>query len=221
MTEPVGHGPRGAIPANSHASKEAAQVAAAPREKAEKVIQGSATLIKAPWYKRAGRSMVADDASTIGEFVLMSIVVPAFKNLVRDVVVGGLDRTLFGPGTLAGGGMRGSQGGIRQKYNEMIRTGAVNDQSQRQISQQDRAIHNFDAIRMDSREEAVSVLNRMIDRIEKYGSATVGDLYDYCGITTSDYAALRWGWTNLLGSDVRQYRSSWMLDLPEPTVLRS
>lgn len=222
MTEPVGHGPRASIPANSHISKEVAVPKSESREKAEKAIQGSATIMKQPWYKRLGRSMIADDSSTIGEYIMFDIVVPAAKNLLREIVVGGMDRTLFGSSVRTGGsGGRGTPGGIRQKYNEMTRAQGGYVDPRRQMSQQDRATHNFETILLDTRQDAIEVLNRMIDRIEKYGSASVADLYDYCNITTGDYAAQRWGWTTLLGADVRQYRSHWHLDLPDPTVLRN
>lgn len=221
MTEPVGNGPRSTIPANSHTAKEAAQAAAAPREPIEKVITGNARVIKTPWYRRVGQSMVADDAQTIGEHILFNIIIPSTKNLIRDVLVGTVDRTFYGSGvrSAAGpGGMRGTQGGIRQKYHE-IASGPSDPR--RVMSQSDRATHNFGNLMLDTRDEAIHVLNQLIDRINKYGSASVADFYDYCGVTTSDYAAQRWGWTDLLGTDVRQSRGGWHLVLPDPVVLRS
>jgi hypothetical protein len=222
MTEPVGNGPRLSIPANSHTSKEVSKAAVEPPEPAQKIVTGSAKVMKTPWYRRIGKNMVVDDAQSIGEYVLFSIVIPSTKNLIRDIIVGGVDRTFYGSGvrSAAPGATRGSESSIRQKYRD-IASGSVTQPAQRALSYSDRASHNFENISLDSRDEALSVLDQLITRIGKYGAASVADFYDYCGITNNDYAARRWGWTDLLGSDIRQTRGGWYIVLPDPVVLPS
>lgn len=86
------------------------------------------------------------------------------------------------------------------------------------MSRDARARHDFDEVILDDRQEAVEVVEAMIDRVQRYRSASVADLYDYVGVTGS-YADRNYGWTNLESADVRQHGTGWLLDLPRPEPL--
>ena len=224
MPEPVGSGPRGDIPSNSIKEREAqSQQGVEPREKLTSVVSGTVIVSKSPWYKRAARNMIADDASTIGEHILLNIFLPGVRNLIFDIVTQSAGRALYpggrnvGSAGITGGGlgMRGVGGGIRQKYHEMGPGGDPRPQ----ISRDSQARQDFSEITLTSREEAISVVQLMIARVEKYGQASVTDLYDLCG-TTGDYTAQYYGWTNLRDANIRPHRGGWALDLPRPEKLR-
>ncbi len=222
MSEPVGNSPRGAIPGNSHQERKSQERSDAkseePREKLEKVVTGTVTVSKAPWYKRFARNMVATDASTMREYVVMEILIPAFKTTVDEIVVGVTRNTLWGPDSRHGrrGGGGGHGGGIRTRYDKM---GEDDRPGRRQMSYDARRSHDFNDIKLDSRSEAIDVIERLVERIGRYRQASVADLYDMLGITGS-YADQNYGWFNLDDADVRQYRGVWLLDLPIPESLR-
>jgi len=226
--EPVGNGPRqGVIPGNSHKERAVEVASAEPREKVEKIITGNAVVRKQPWYKRAKSNMLADDAGTIGEYILIDVLVPALKNLVFDIITQGTGRALYpggravgvrgGGGNIVGGGLRGNVSSVRTKY-ENMGVGTAQDPRQ-QLSRQDRATHNFKEITLPNREEAIGVVERLMELITNYGTATVTDFYDLVGVTGS-YADQRWGWDDLRDANVIQHRGGWLIDLPPAKPLR-
>jgi hypothetical protein len=222
MSEPVGNGPRrDVVPGNSITKREekAAQEKIDNPEPAEKVIEGTVTTRKAPWWRRAGRSVFAEDAGSIGRYAMTDLIVPTIRNTIRELVVGVVDRALYGAkaGVARQGGpgmgLRGNVSSIRTRYDQM-------SEGSRVISREARARHDFDDVVFDNREEAIAVLEGLIMRIERYRVATVADLYNLCGVT-GDFAAQKWGWTDLNTANVRQRYGGWLLDLPEPEPVRN
>lgn len=227
MSEPVGNAPRTAgddIPGNSHKGREPKKAvvsgATEPEEAKEpvvKIIEGTATTRKVPWYRRWASSLIAEDATSIRDHLAHEVVLPAVKNLIRDLVVGGTDRTLYGSSRArtSGRGIIGDRPGLRTRYDQMSDRG----EPRRMLSRDARARHDFDDVVLDSYAEAVEVVEALIDRIERYRAVTVSDLYDLVGVTGS-YADRSWGWTDLRTADVRQVRGGFLLDLPAPEPIR-
>lgn len=224
-SEPVGNGPRTPkdpdaaprIRGNSHAAREVAAPKVAPTEAAsepaEKVIEGKVTLRKPPWYKRMARSMIADDASNIGDYLLVDVIAPAIKNLIRDSIVGTTDRALYGSARRVGTSRGEGSGSLRTRYREMSE-----GEPRKLMSRDAQRRHDFSEVTLVSREEAVLVVEALIDRVERFGQASVSDLYDMIGVTGS-YADRSYGWTDLRTADVQQNRGGWLLALPSPQPL--
>lgn len=226
MSEPVGNAPRnpGDIPGNSHKDRvvrpEKITVSvdekAEPKEPVQKIIEGKVVTRKVPWYKKWAKNLVADDAQSIGDFVMQEMILPGVRNLIRDAVVGGVDRTLYGTSKARGRSTLGERPGLRTRYDRMSED---RGEPRRMMSREDRARHDFDAVVLSSREEAIEVVEALIDRVQRYGSASVADMYDLVGVTGS-YADRSYGWTDLRSADVRQTRGGYLLDLPRPEPLR-
>lgn len=218
MSEPVGNSPRsmGDIPANSHKAREAKEAAkeVEAKEPIEKIIGGTATARKVPWYKRYARNIIADDATSIGDYIMTDIIIPAIRNLIGDAVKGSTDRILYGHSRGRDRGGLAERGTLRTRYDKMSEI-----EPRGRLSQSARARHDFDAIILGERQDAIDVVDALIGRVARYGAATVSDLYDYVGETGS-YVDRNYGWTNLNGADVRQVRGGWLLDLPQPELLR-
>lgn len=227
MSEPVGNGPRTGAPlpgSNSHSARAAAEKATAPpveREKVEQVVHGKVVQRKKNIFKRVARGMVADDVTNVGDFVVAEVFLPALRNLMYDIVSQGTHRVLFGTargrrtGVGTGYGYAGPVTNLKTAYN---RVSAEADQS-RTMSRQDQASHNFDELILESHADAMEVLENLHARVQRYGSASVADMYDYLGVT-GGFTDQKYGWTNLENADVRQTRRGFVLDLPRPIVLR-
>ena len=232
-TEPVGQSPRDvSIPSNAHGSRQPEALPSAakkvagppagskePPRQLEKIIEGTATVRKKPWWKRAARSMIAEDATSVGDYMLTDIIVPAVKNLIADLVQSSTNRVLFGS-TRRGRGLGGIRGetigsSVRTRYDRM----AEEPRGGRSLTREQRARHDFDEITVDHREEAIAAIEAMAEYIEEYGAVSVAHLYTLMGVTGS-YADQRWGWTDLSTADVKQDRGGWLLDLPQPEPLR-
>lgn len=77
-----------------------------------------------------------------------------------------------------------------------------------------------DDIEFDSEDEATNVFLKMISTIDKYGSVSVTDYYEYSGIADESYETIRYGWKDL--SSARIYRTHddfYAINLPEPERL--
>lgn len=224
MSEPVGNAQRSASPlpgSNSHAARQAAQKASVPteeREKAEKVITGTVIQKKPNVFKRFARGMVADDVTNVGDFVFAEVVMPAVRNLMYDIISQGTHRVLFGTArgrrnVVAGYG--GPVSNLKTAYNRVQSESAPSSP----MSREDQARHNFDELFLPSHADAMEVLENLVARVERYGSASVSDLYDYLGVT-GGFTDQKYGWTDLRNADVRQTRRGFVFDLPRPQVLR-
>lgn len=222
MSEPVGNGPRNLadIPGNSHKDRKETPPKVEPpaKEPAQKIVVGKVVTRKAPWWKRFARSMVADDATDIGDFILLNVIIPSTKNLIRDVVVRGTEWTLYGSARGVGSGVGSSSGSLRTRYDKMGNAGNGPGEPRKMLSREARATHSFQEVVLPDREEAIGVVEALIQRINLYGQATVSDLYDFCGVTGS-YTDRSWGWNDLSAADVAQTRGGWLLDLPSPIHL--
>lgn len=227
MTEPVGNRPRkvaesestsmSSIAGNSHKSREGGSEKS-DREPVEKMeLEGRVISRKAPWYKRASRNFIAEDAGHVGEYILMDVIVPATKNLILDMISQSAERILFGTSR---GRVRRSP--IGASLREQVNYGRYSDREPARrpiMSREARARHDFNEIVLEHRAEAIEVVEAMVDRVRRYGAVTVADLYDLVGVTGS-YADQRWGWTDLVSADVRQVPGGFLLDLPAPEPIR-
>lgn len=231
MSEPVGNqsrskakpgGDMSAIAGNSHKTRTAAEaevatVAESP-DKAEKMVEGKVVTRKMPWWKKFASSMVADDAQNVGDYILTDVVVPSARRLIVEIVEGAVNRVIFGTSRARRTSGFGTTSLRHVPYDRLSDRGVERD-PRRGISQAARARHDFDEVVLETREEAVIVIDALIDRVSRYGATTVADLYDILGVTGS-YVDQKWGWTDLITADVRQVRGGFLLDLPRPEPIR-
>lgn len=230
MTEPVGNNPRDiTIPNNSLSGtppptpkpgpkKAGSDPIEPPKDQRElsKIVEGKVVVHKQSWWKRAARSMIADDATSVGDYLITDVIVPAAKRLIADIVQSSTDRVLFGTTSRRRGfgGLRDERApSIRNRYDRL-------PEEPRGISREARARHDFTDVSLDNRQEAIDVVDELVDYIREYGAVSVAQLYTLLGVTGS-YADQRWGWTDLTTADVKQgRRGGWIVDLPAPEPLR-
>jgi len=214
--KPVVDNPMSSITGNSHKERGASTDKPAAREPVEKMVEGKVISRKQPLWKRVRQTMVAEDAHTVGDYILSDVVIPAAKNLIVDMVGQSIERILFG--TSRGRISRSPLGlSLRDQVN-YSRVSTERD-PRRSLSREARARHDFNEIVLENRTEAVEVVEALITRIARYGAVTVADLYDFVG-TTGSYTDQRWGWTDLATADVRQVPGGFLLDLPKPEPIR-
>jgi len=191
------------------------------REPATKIISGEVTTRKPAWWRRLGRSIFAEDVSSIGSYLYDDLFIPTIRNALREFGVGAIDRAIYGakmgprrmgaPGIM---GLSGQVSNISTRYDRMT-------EGQRVVSREARERHDFSEIVFPDREEAMIVLEGLVARIERFRVATVRDLYNLCGVSNADFAAGGYGWTDLNTAAIRQRYGGWLLDLPEPEPIRN
>lgn len=211
------------FPGNSHTEKvkkkkEEAAEEQKPVKKVEKVIEGTVVKRKRGWLRRVQDAMTGDDAQTVGAYILYEVAIPAFRDLIFDIIRNGAERSLYGEVRPTRGSGRGFGRNNVVNYGTMSRPGSRSsedryDHDRREISPRARRSHDFGEIVIPDRGEAEEVIDRLVDLIDRFGIATVSDLFDLVGVST-DHADERWGWYNLASARAVRVRDGYLLDLP-------
>ena len=171
-------------------------------KKVDKIITGTAKTKPNEVRKFAGL-IVSDDASNVGNYVLMDVLIPTFKKAVVDVV----EMILFGEK----GGKRRSDG--RTPYHSYY-----DDRNGRPRKTANMAGRfDYDDISFDSRGDAELVLDQMRDLVDGdrgFGLVTVADMYDLAGLQ-APFTARKYGWFNLRTAEVIRGRDGFYIRLPK------
>jgi hypothetical protein len=213
MNVDMGGGRRARVPvnypSNSHRSREPKPEQ--EKKRPEKVATGVVVQRKKNWVERVAHTIFSDDADTLSSYIVMEVLVPAFRNLLYDTVSQGAERALYGESRRSSGSRTG--------YTNYTAASGRNP-SRPSLSRQARAAHDFDDIVLATRPEADEVLDALREMIELYNQASVADLYDLVGITT-DFTDNAWGWTDLRTATVRPIRGGYLLNLPRTRSITS
>lgn len=203
--------------ANSQKSKAPETAENAP--KIAPVISGNAIERKEPLRKKFLQAYAGESAQNVGQYLLMDVIVPGTKNIISDLVTQGINRLLYGTSRQSPN-VRSTVGG-GTSYARLFNGGTSTQQSQQSqpVVRQAQPAHGLGEIILQSRSDAEAVIDSLRELIEQYGNAKVTNLYALVGIT-SDFTNQSYGWTNLSRAGVIQVREGYLLDLPQPEVLR-
>jgi hypothetical protein len=203
------------FPPNSEVSKKVSE-----EKKVEQVTKGDVIRKKKSLRKRFSESLVAGDAKSATRFVVMDVLLPAAKDMIVEAVSSGFEKLIFGESRRYRGGATSLAHPNPYGQVNYTRYSTPNRLSspQRVLSRQARARHDFDEIILQSRTEAEEVIDRLFDLVSRYGTATVSDLYELVGFS-STHTDNKWGWTDIRGAGVSRTNDGYLLDLPEPHPL--
>ena len=196
---------------NSHKSKaEGAEIATTEEKRATKVVSGKVKTKENNGRKFAGL-FVSEDAANVKSYVLMDVLVPAVKKAISDIVTDGIDMILYGESR----GKKSRSGGVsyRSYYDDRDRRDRGRDRD-RGSSRSTSGRFDYDDIIFDTRGDAELVKEQMGDIVDKYGMATVADMYDLAGLTVP-YTAARYGWFNIRTAEVTRVRDGYVIKLPK------
>ena len=198
---------------NSHKYRQEQQKkeAATSEKKIEKVVTGATKSKRRGEMRKFTETFLQDDVSSVKEYLLYDVAVPALKNTIVDIFTGGITRLLLGEGARGSSRPTASRVSYRDYYN---RPGDRRDYGPTRT----RASFDYDDIIIPSRGEAEDVLFRMDELIAKYGMASIADLNELCGIT-GNYTDNKYGWTDLRNASVAPVRGGYRLKLPRAGTL--
>lgn len=194
---------------NSHKGKEKA--IAREEKKIEKVVTGEVIKQKRSFGQKFKAVFFGGEFRSASKYIAADVLFPAIRNLIVDATTKGVERVVYGES--AAQRRRTPSYGSRIQYNNPIRRerAYLPDQPSHSLLRQARRDTN-DLV-LASREEAGLVLERLIDIVDKYGVASLADLYDLTGLPSS-HIDNKWGWTYLNNTEIRQVRDGYLLDLP-------
>lgn len=184
-----------------------------PKKEIKKVT--SATKRKKSMAKKFKEAFVGEDGDdqSVADYILYDVLVPAAKNTISDMVTGGIEMILYGErrGSSRMNRDRGRSYVNYSGYSTRRDDNRARNGSRVRRSARDR-VYNDDII-IPTRGEAEQTIDRLLDIIDQYGSASIADLYSLTGID-SDFTDNSYGWTNLSTASVSRTRDGYILNLP-------
>ena len=192
--------------ANSHKVKEEQKQEVVERKKIEPIAKAKTK--KKSEVKKFTDVFIAEDITSVKEYIVNDVLIPAAKKAISDIITNGIDMILYGE---ARGKDRRRDGGSRVSYTKYYERDRDRDYDRRR---ERKSVYDYDDIILDSRREAEDVLNRMDDLIDSYGMVSVADLYDLVGVN-GHYTDNKYGWTNLRNAEVRRTRDGYLIKLPK------
>ena len=177
------------------------------RQKLAPVVKGKVTKQKKSVGQKFKEAFLGDTTKSVSEYIVYDILVPTVKNMLSEMVGGGLDMFLFGERRRGSGPPRNRSFSSYDKYYQS----SVNERAEpnRVVKVQ----HDFDDIVFDSRGEAEAVLSYLVDLTIEYGRASVMDFYDLSGVAAS-YTDDGFGWTNLRSAYTDRIRNGYVIRFP-------
>lgn len=191
---------------NSYKSRDPIKKTDQEVEKREKIITGSAKVVKKSGFER-----FLDTLKDAGKRVINDIVIPAAKKSLSDGINNMTDIMIYGEPQHRGTTTVGRTVSYRSYYDSRDR-----DRRSEVVSRQSRvAARDYDDIILETRGEADAVLNEMTETIGKYDYVKVADLYDLVGLSHS-YTDNNYGWDDLRDAYVERVPDGYRLRLPRP-----
>lgn len=193
---------------NSHAYK-ARQQEEGDKKRVEKVVTGPVRIKKQSEFGKLAGVIFAEDAKSIGTYIVTDVLIPSVINLVEDIFLKGSRFAL-----------RGESGRDRRRDSEYVSYRNYSDPrgSRRDNVPKINQRYSFDRVIIESRGEAEEVLSQMDELIDRYGIATIADLNEALGIS-GEYTDNKYGWTSLRNAEVVRTRDGYMLKMPRAMVI--
>lgn len=204
------------FPANNYASKNKEEETDG-RKKVEKVVTSGVITKKPSAFKRFKEAFFGEDIGSVGDYILYDVLIPAIRDTLEDMVNNGLHMLLTGDSR----GRRRNEGrSTYVSYNSYSRgRGSDSRDRDRDRGYRSRRSNDIQEIICEDRGEAEQVIDELVEYVDRYGQATVADLYDLVGITTS-ITDNNWGWESLNTARVDRVSGGYLINLPKPISLR-
>ncbi len=207
------------ITPNSHRYKAEQQAKLSEKKKVQKVTNGKVRVRKKSELTKMRDSIISPEASGMQSYIVGSVLVPAIKKLVNDIVKDGIDILLYGDARRSDRDRsdrdRYSNGATYVSY----RSYSDRDRGDRDRRRESRYAYDYKDLIFDNRADAKEVLDNLLDILDTYESVSVADLYDAVGMS-HNYTDNDYGWTNLSSAEVVCVRGDYMLRLPKAKPLR-
>ena len=178
------------------------------REAIQKVTKGEVVVKKPSPFKKFASQFIAEDLDHVKEFVIYDVVVPALK----DTFMSSLSMLLWGSPNYRG------RGGYRNDRSERVSYWSYGNEPRTERRDRGRYIDrrgqsDIRDLLFETRMDAEEVIGALENAIDRYGQASVSDLYDAAGVT-GEHTDINWGWTSTDGFKVRPVSGGYVIDMP-------
>ena len=206
------------FPGNSN--KEKQQKAEQEEKNLKPVVSKPAVKRKKSIGRKFKEAFIGDESESdsIVDYILYDVLVPAFKDTLSDMVKGALDMALYGEHKPNTRNISRDRGRSYVSYGSYSNSTSRNDRTSNRGRRSATLKLNNDDIVLNSRLEAEQVIDRLCDLCDRYGCATLADLYSLVGID-SDPTDNNWGWTDMHMANTSRVRDGYILNLPRVEAL--
>lgn len=181
-----------------------------PPKKVTKVIKGNVKTRKKPLINRVVETLIHKDEVSIKEYLVFDVIVPSIKDTIVDTI----SMIFYGSKSRRGDRGRVAKSGTRISYAEYYKDDDDRRRRDRDRSSNRNESNNIDDILFETRAEAQEVLISLADIIDEYGSASIADFCDLCGVT-EEYTDHKYGWTDVSKSTIESVRGGYfVINLP-------
>lgn len=200
---------------NSFKSRE--EVRKEERPKQTKIIKGDGKLRKKSEARKFAEGIFASDMREIGSHIVNDVLIPELRDTIVDIVTNGIRTAMYGD---TARGRSGNAQKVSYKSYYDYRNGANVPTRETRPLPSNYPINNhpagyqYDGIVVDTKAEAEEILESLRDLINQYGVASVADMYDLAGITSSNPADNKYGWDNLSAATSARIREGYILRMP-------
>lgn len=182
-------------------------------KKIEKVVSGPVKTRKKSEFRKFTDVFVSEDINSVKHYIFMDVIVPVVKKAIVDVVSDGVNMLMYGDTGSHSKSNPSSRVSYRSFYDKKN-----NSDRDRYSTRSTQSGYNYDDIVLDTRGEAEDVLTRMDELIATYGTVSVADMYDLCGVTPQ-YTDNKYGWTNIRNASIVRIREGYVIKMPRPLPL--
>lgn len=196
---------------NSHKSKEEEKKNVSEK-KLEKVISGTVKPKKKNEMRRLADVFISEDIDNLKSYILLDVFIPTIKKAISDIVTNGIDMILYGES----GKTKKNSSASKVSYQKYYDNGGVRRDY---TTPKNRSSFEYDELLFETRGDAESVLDAMNEIIAQYEVVSVADLYDLADVCNDNYAANKYGWSDIGGCRAIRVKDGYILKLPKPTPL--
>lgn len=208
---------------NSHKYKaEKAREEAVKQEKKKitpVVTREQVVSTKKPLRKKFAETFLSDDVTDIKTWLIQDVLIPGAQKTILNII----SMMFFGEVVDRGYGSSRSRRDRdeRTDYRSSYRGSSDRrdrDRGRRRDRYESDDRVDFRNIVLRERRDAEEIIDRLRDRIEDSGSASIADLLDMVD-ATSRYTDNNWGWKDRRDIGIRRVANGFLIDVAEPEYL--
>lgn len=156
-------------------------------------------------------SQVVDDLKDVGSGLMSDVIIPAFKNMLYDFITSGSSQMIFHDDR----GVRRNAQSNRRDYSSIY-----DGKNRTKAALSTRAKTRRNMVRdivLNTRQDAMDIIDELSENIEHYGFTTVADYYECCSYSGSPQDN-NYGWDKSSFRGVRIISSGggYVIDFPRP-----
>ncbi len=183
------------------------------KKEKSKVISGVAKKKKKTKGQRFLSLIIEDDVDSVKKYLISEVIIPSFKDMVSETISKGVDQLLFS----GSGNSRNIYGSSSYSYYTSNKKKQTNYSSSSNQPVR-RTNGRFEEVFLESRNDAIAVIEELQEQVLTYGETTVADYGQLVGLK-SEYTDCNYGWTDVGYLAPIRRRQGWITGLLKPSPL--